>query len=119
MFGFGENKEKKKKKKPANVFRRCRTKGYQEVHQMYLFDLAREMETKSTLRDTSPNDISQSRSSSVQILESLMCWMSQRKEPFWTILSDKDEWIKWIALREDHWIVNEAKRTQLLKEKKI
>lgn len=121
MFGFGEdkNKKKKKSKKPKNVFRKSKTKGYKDVHQLYLFDIAREMEIKTFLRDASPSDVSPSRSSSVQMVESLMCWMSQRTEPFWTIFGDKGEWRKWIALREDHWIVNEEKRIQLLKEKKI
>ena len=117
MFGIG--KDKKKKKKPSNVFRKCRTKGYVEVYHSYLLEVSREMASKSALQDRAPGGVSRSSSSSVQMLDSLLCWMFQRKKPFWMLGVDETEWKKWIALREDHWIVDEELRYKLLKERKI
>jgi len=119
MFGIGEDKDNKKIKKPENVFRKCKTTGYKEVYYDYLLDVDQEMKVKTTLKDSSPTSLSQSSSSSVQMLEHLMCWMFMRQKPFWISGEKQDQWKKWIALKEDHWIVNNEVRSQLIKEKVI
>lgn len=119
MFGFGEDKKKKKAKKPSNVFRKCKTEGYIEVYHEYLLELVKEMESKSTLRDRSPGGVTKSRSSSVQMLDSLLCWMFQRKKPFWMLGTNENEWKRWVVLKKNHWIIDEKIRAELIREKMI
>lgn len=114
MFGIGEKKKKKKKRvSPSNVFRKSKTKGYKEVHMLYLMEQLQWIRSNTTLSHRSGG------SPSVNMLDHLLTWMAMRKKPWYLFTVDESDYKNWVSLREDHWILNDAIRPELIRRKMI
>ena len=113
MF-FGKKKVKNKKYgKATNVFKKSKTKGYIQVHMMYLMD-----ELSWIRKNTTQVNVS-SGNSSVVMVENLVAWMAMREKPKFMFWVAEKEWKNWVTLREDHWLIDHTKRAELIKQKQI
>jgi len=93
--------------------RQCKTEEYVEVHMRYLMEQLDWLKKNTTLRPEHGG------SPTVRMLDNLLTWMATRKKPIWKIFTDEKKWKQWIALREDHWLVDLSRRDSSIRKKLI